>query len=65
MPQCVMAVKHSGSLVRSKSVMKLCEKTFLLLVGLITTAFDEVSDAIEEAIDSVEEQRQKIDKRLE
>ena len=43
--------------------MKLCEKTFLLLVGLITTAFDE--DAIEEAIDSVEEQRQKIDKRLE
>jgi hypothetical protein len=45
--------------------MKLCEKTFLLLVGLITTAFDEFSDAVEEAIESVEEQRQKIDKRIE
>jgi hypothetical protein len=45
--------------------MKLCEKTFLLLVGLITTAFDEISDAIEEAIESVEEQRQNIDKRVE
>jgi len=45
--------------------MKSCKKTFLLLVGIITTAFDELSASIEEAIQSVEEQRQKIDERFE
>jgi hypothetical protein len=45
--------------------MKLCKKTFLLLVGVITTVFDELSASIEEAIQSIEEQSQKIEKRIE
>ena len=43
--------------------MKLCRKAFLLLVGFITTSFDEISVTVEEVTQSINEQREKINKR--
>ena len=40
--------------------MKLFQQTFLFVVGIITIAFDEIAESIDEAIKSVEEQREKL-----
>jgi len=39
--------------------MKCVRKTFLIMVGAISIAFDEVSKAIEEAAQSIDDQRKK------
>ena len=44
--------------------MKLCRKAFLMVVGIVMTTFDEFSEAIDEAIESLEEQGDKIGSRL-
>jgi len=44
--------------------MKLCRKAFLMAVGIVMMTFDEFSEAIEEAVESLEEQGDKIGSRL-
>jgi len=42
--------------------MKCIRKTFLIVVGAIAIAFDEVSKAIDEATHSIDEQRKNMKK---
>ena len=44
--------------------MNLIKKTFLFVVGVITIAFDEVAESIEEALESIETQRENINQRI-
>jgi len=44
--------------------MKLCKKSFLLFVGIITLAADEVEKAIIEAVEAVDQQSEKIKERV-
>ena len=44
--------------------MELSKKAFLFVVGVVSLTIDEVNKSIKEAIESVEEQREKINKRF-
>jgi hypothetical protein len=44
--------------------MKLFKKVFLFTVGVVTMAFDEVSKSIHELTESMEEQRKKVEGRM-
>ena len=44
--------------------MKLCKKSFLFLVGIITLAADEVEKAVLEAVEAVDQQSVKIKERV-
>lgn len=41
--------------------MELVKKIFLLSVGVVTIAFDEASKTIEQTVQRIQEQREKID----
>jgi hypothetical protein len=44
--------------------MNIIKNTFLFVVGVVTIAFDEVTTSLDEAIKSVEEQREKLNERF-
>jgi hypothetical protein len=44
--------------------MKLIKKVFLFTVGVITMAFDEVTKSVHELSESMEEQRKKVEGRM-
>lgn len=45
--------------------MKPCKKAFLILAGVITITFDQVTQAINEAVDAVDQQNQESKKKEE
>jgi len=44
--------------------MKICKKSFLFFVGLITISLDRLNEALDEAVAAVEEQREKISEKF-
>ena len=44
--------------------MKLIKNSFLFVVGVVTLAFDEVAKSLDEAIETVEEQREQLNERF-
>ena len=44
--------------------MNLFKKTFLFVVGVVTIAFDQVAESVEEALESLETRREKINERF-
>ena len=44
--------------------MKLFKNVFLFVVGVVTIAFDEVTNSLDEAIETIEEQREQLSERF-
>ena len=44
--------------------MKCIHKIFLLTVGIITMAYDEISDSIQKALITIQEEREKLAENL-
>ena len=44
--------------------MKLCNKTFLFAVGILTLSMEEVNKAMQEAVEAVDKQSQKVKKSV-
>jgi len=45
-------------------IMKCIHKIFLLTVGIITMAYDEISDSIQKALITIQEEREKLAENL-
>jgi hypothetical protein len=60
--QCVMKIReHSGD---TEASMKCINKLFLIAVGIITIAYDEIADSIQRAMITIQEEREKLTENL-
>lgn len=59
--RCVIRMKKLSG---EGEPMNLFKKSFLFVVGVVTIAFDEISKSIEEALATIEEQREKFNEQF-